>query len=1132
MEFINSILTFPGKISAYFLADHISNFAVFLAVLTSALLGLGFARKRRECYYLALILTSLLLTVIPYAFGSATYYSSLFWGCTFLSAIIGFVYHFLDQDLEAGLARSDEDDRGDGLRSLFRYPGGGPAGDGRFRTFFKENPFAALAVLLVLMACYLRLFQIEQYPNGYSFWELDKALDFIKYDLGLQDFKYYLSLFKFQQINVSKQSPIMMALAYPFFKIFGIHLVTGRYCIVPWGLAGLFFLYLFLRCHFSWKASVLLVSLVSLELVNVIFGRTGLQNITSFTYAAFVLYFMELTFTPKKLYQSIPMAILFGLVVFGTFYMYLSTRAVIPAVLMILAYRAVFTKRFFSTNRIPLMVFPVTLLAVVWIYTGGQFTELWPDYTGYLSVKESGPAFRFIVNAYNTFTENFMITFNRIVFSERAADSLSKFKEGGLLSGPALCLAPFAIGYSLAGIRKNRYATLLVVISVALLPGILSGIPNARRLLMFLSFSLVLPGITLYALFDLIQRLLEAERKRLAVLAPAAFLLFLFSYNLFIFIDINMNMVRQNSVAIPFADSGFLDTRYSRYVTVLAKRVGEWVKKNNIYYYYSNSIDEDPTSPKSFPDQLMIESYENGNQGGKLIWLNNYAFATRPVRDGDRVHFSDFEEALKMIRNSDRDVKLLTFKPLGDELSIFMRLKAAYPGTDFCRETGDIQSDVFYALTIPHDAIEQTNAGPATAAAINSIFYPYRWSIEKTVSYNRSVSAHTFYYTGPGRYLYSYYDRLFDDSGQEVTPVKSGLITREVQRAGKTYVIYAGDIENGLLAVFDSNYKKVKDIKLDGYPFDLFFGASGELYITYLNRNRITILRPDNQIEDWDTASFSDFPIWNGDVDRNGDIVLLNADQKVFVFDQTRRRYKSFFAGAGWAVATAKIRIGGGLIVTDGIIHILNSRQGTVGSYDKNGDFLFNKLDDSLVEIPPGFNPGFVHRWRDRIVLTSLDDNDKRILTYRYDKASPSDTIQKSVPLVQLKPVESNVGWGALSYHVDQGRTGTINNETYKDSVFAHAPSRVSYGLNRQYKTFSFGYGLDDMDGNDKGSVVFIVKGDGRFLFISPVVHAMSPIARKEVSVEGIKTLELIVDPTPDGKAFDQSVWVEPVLHP
>ncbi|VGO11707.1 hypothetical protein PDESU_00253 [Pontiella desulfatans] len=93
--------------------------------------------------------------------------------------------------------------------------------------------------------------------------------------------------------------------------------------------------------------------------------------------------------------------------------------------------------------------------------------------------------------------------------------------------------------------------------------------------------------------------------------------------------------------------------------------------------------------------------------------------------------------------------------------------------------------------------------------------------------------------------------------------------------------------------------------------------------------------------------------------------------------------------------------------------------------------------------------------------------------------------------------------------------------------LYAHAPSSYAYALGGKWKSFESRMALHR---GHQGSVVFVVKGDGRELFRSSLLRLADGEADVRVNVSGIQTLELVTEPGPDGKDGDWGIWIAPSL--
>ena len=103
----------------------------------------------------------------------------------------------------------------------------------------------------------------------------------------------------------------------------------------------------------------------------------------------------------------------------------------------------------------------------------------------------------------------------------------------------------------------------------------------------------------------------------------------------------------------------------------------------------------------------------------------------------------------------------------------------------------------------------------------------------------------------------------------------------------------------------------------------------------------------------------------------------------------------------------------------------------------------------------------------------------------------------------------------------------TVGGAFYESGLYAHAPSRYVLNLSGQWKRLVGSVGLQD--GNN-GSVVFVVRGDGKEHFRSPVIKDHRP-HKLDVDITGIKTLELIVEDAGDTNRSDWGVWLGPELR-
>ena len=137
----------------------------------------------------------------------------------------------------------------------------------------------------------------------------------------------------------------------------------------------------------------------------------------------------------------------------------------------------------------------------------------------------------------------------------------------------------------------------------------------------------------------------------------------------------------------------------------------------------------------------------------------------------------------------------------------------------------------------------------------------------------------------------------------------------------------------------------------------------------------------------------------------------------------------------------------------------------------------------------------------------------------------------RTVSVAELAFAEARTGWGApLRNEVapEQGKSCLIEIEGqfFSRGLYAHAPALHRLDLAGGWSRLRSRAGLQD---GHKGSVVFVVKGDGRELYRSPRVEARKVVSL-EVDVRGVATLELATENAGDGNNGDWAVWAAPEL--
>jgi hypothetical protein len=138
---------------------------------------------------------------------------------------------------------------------------------------------------------------------------------------------------------------------------------------------------------------------------------------------------------------------------------------------------------------------------------------------------------------------------------------------------------------------------------------------------------------------------------------------------------------------------------------------------------------------------------------------------------------------------------------------------------------------------------------------------------------------------------------------------------------------------------------------------------------------------------------------------------------------------------------------------------------------------------------------------------------------------------KKSVALTDLEFDEQSVGWlRPLRDQVPvEGGGGCfleVDGQFFEERLYAHAPSRYAVEIGGKWKRLTGSFGLQD---GHPGSVVFVVRGDGKELFRSERVSDQK-MRSLDIGVLDIDVLELIVENAGDGNGGDWGVWLGPQL--
>ena len=122
-------------------------------------------------------------------------------------------------------------------------------------------------------------------------------------------------------------------------------------------------------------------------------------------------------------------------------------------------------------------------------------------------------------------------------------------------------------------------------------------------------------------------------------------------------------------------------------------------------------------------------------------------------------------------------------------------------------------------------------------------------------------------------------------------------------------------------------------------------------------------------------------------------------------------------------------------------------------------------------------------------------------------------------------------GWGPVEKDQSNGESGsgdgrtlTLNGQTFAKGLGAHAASDVRYNLGGSCSRFKASVGVDDEVGT-QGSVVFQVYADATKVYDSGAMTGATATQGVDVSVAGANELRLVVNDGGNGNGWDHADW-------
>ena len=130
----------------------------------------------------------------------------------------------------------------------------------------------------------------------------------------------------------------------------------------------------------------------------------------------------------------------------------------------------------------------------------------------------------------------------------------------------------------------------------------------------------------------------------------------------------------------------------------------------------------------------------------------------------------------------------------------------------------------------------------------------------------------------------------------------------------------------------------------------------------------------------------------------------------------------------------------------------------------------------------------------------------------------------KGIYLDKMKWIDATVGWGKIHLNSSvKGQTMTMGGKMFHRGIGTHAFSKIIYRRPENHDTFAATIGCDQKA--LVGSLVFVVEGDGKELFRSPVFQAESTPMSIRVPIGGTDEIALIVEDGGDRINADHGNW-------
>ncbi len=142
-------------------------------------------------------------------------------------------------------------------------------------------------------------------------------------------------------------------------------------------------------------------------------------------------------------------------------------------------------------------------------------------------------------------------------------------------------------------------------------------------------------------------------------------------------------------------------------------------------------------------------------------------------------------------------------------------------------------------------------------------------------------------------------------------------------------------------------------------------------------------------------------------------------------------------------------------------------------------------------------------------------------------KIKPVNLLPREVFAETIRAKKMESGWGRVRINrAVSGAELKIANRSYSRGLGTHAPSKIILPIYGLFRLIEGEVGVDAASPRQRGSVEFLIRGDGRLLWRSGLMKAGQPPKSFRVEIRGIQEIYLEVNDGGDGPEGDHADWV------